>query len=52
MKKDKKNEKDEINFTLLKSPGKAVINQTCSESLIIESLDYYRNIDVKKFVMS
>jgi len=37
MQKDKKNEKDEINFSLLKYPG-----QTCNEALIIESLDYYR----------
>lgn len=51
MKKDKKNEKDEINFTLLSAPGKAIINQTCKEALIIESLDYYRNIQVPNFVM-
>ncbi|MEM1121256.1 MAG: 3-dehydroquinate synthase [Bacteroidota bacterium] len=52
MRKDKKNEKDEINFTLLEFPGKAIINQTCSEALIIESLDYYRNIKVENVVMS
>ena len=52
MKKDKKNEKDEINFTLLASPGKAIINQTCNQALIIESLDYYRNIQIEKGVMS
>ena len=52
MRKDKKNEKDEINFTLLESPGKAIINQTCNEALIIESLDYYRNIRVENSVMS
>lgn len=52
MKKDKKNEKDEINFTLLTSPGKAIINQTCNQALIMESLDYYRNIEVEKGVMS
>ncbi len=52
MRKDKKNEKDEINFTLLEYPGKAIINQTCNEALIIESLDYYRNIEVKNVVMS
>lgn len=52
MKKDKKNEKDEINFTLIESPGKAIINQTCNQALIIESLDYYRNIEVEKGVMS
>lgn len=52
MRKDKKNEKDEINFTLLEYPGKAIINQTCNEVLIMESLDYYRNITVEKGVMS
>ncbi len=52
MKKDKKNEKDEINFTLLEVPGKAIINQTCNQALIIESLDYYRNIEVEKGVMN
>jgi len=52
MRKDKKNEKDEINFTLLEYPGKAIINQTCNEALIIESLDYYRNIEVENVVMS
>lgn len=46
MYKDKKNERDEINFSLLKQIGECVINQTCSEDLIIASLEYYRNIDV------
>ncbi len=41
MKKDKKNEGTEINFTMLKSPGEALINQTCSPALIVESLEYY-----------
>ncbi len=50
MQKDKKNEKDEINFTLLKYPGKALVNQTCEEALIIESLDYYQNIKVPTIV--
>lgn len=52
MRKDKKNEKNEINFTLLEEPGKAIINQTCNEALIIKSLDYYRNIEVENVVMS
>lgn len=42
MRKDKKNEKDEINFTLLKAPGKCLVNQSADVSLIKESLDYYR----------
>ncbi len=42
MRKDKKNEKDEINFTLLKAPGKCLVNQSADVSLITESLDYYR----------
>ena len=41
MRKDKKNERDEINFTLLTTPGTCLINQTCSVELIEESLDYY-----------
>ncbi len=44
MRKDKKNVKDEINFTLLSSPGKCLINQTCSVALIEESLNYYRKV--------
>jgi 3-dehydroquinate synthase len=52
MRKDKKNEKDEINFTLLASPGKAIINQTCKEALILESLDFYRDIAVENVVIS
>ena len=43
MQQDKKNETDEINFTMLKSPGKALFNQFASEKKIIASLDYYRN---------
>jgi len=43
MRKDKKNVKDEINFTLLTTPGTCLINQTCSVELIEESLDYYNN---------
>ena len=42
MRKDKKNEKDEINFTLLKAPGKCLVNQSAEVALIKESLDYYR----------
>ena len=42
MRKDKKNEKNEINFTLLKAPGKCLVNQSADVPLIVESLDYYR----------
>ena len=41
MKSDKKNESDEINFTLLKSFGEAEINRTISVSTIHEALKYY-----------
>lgn len=42
MRHDKKNEKSEINFTLLESAGKAVINKKASAKDIIEALHYYR----------
>ena len=42
MRKDKKNEQNEINFTLLKKPGKCIVNQSATVPLIKESLDYYR----------
>ena len=51
MRKDKKNEQDEINFTLLTTPGTALVNQTCEVSLIKESLDFYRNISVENSVI-
>lgn len=41
MKKDKKNEASEINFTLINPIGTALINRTCSNELIIESLEFY-----------
>lgn len=43
MTKDKKNENQEINFSLIQPIGKAVINQTASEILIRESLAFYNN---------
>lgn len=36
---DKKNENDEINFTLLSAIGRFRINQNCSDELIFKSLD-------------
>lgn len=44
MKHDKKNTGNEINFTLLKDVGNIKINQTVSKELILESLDFYREI--------
>lgn len=44
MTKDKKNEGNEINFTLINPIGKALINQTCSNTLIEESLKYYNEL--------
>jgi 3-dehydroquinate synthetase len=41
MKQDKKNRESEINFTLLRSIGKAEINNSCSEELIEESIHYF-----------
>lgn len=44
MKHDKKNTGNGINFTLLKDVGDIKINQTVSKELILESLDFYREI--------
>jgi len=41
---DKKNESGRINFTLLPEIGKIAINQNCSKELILEALEYYRNL--------
>lgn len=41
MRKDKKNENDAINFTMLKGVGEMLINQTCEEEEIIEALKFY-----------
>lgn len=40
---DKKNEGDEINFTLLSDIGNVNINQTANKELIFEALDFYRD---------
>jgi len=42
--KDKKNEEGKIMFTLINSPGHALINQSCDPELIQESLADYRNL--------
>ena len=40
---DKKNENDEINFTLISEPGKFRINNNVDNKLICQSLNYYQN---------
>ena len=44
MSHDKKNSRDEINFTLLNSIGQSEFNRTCKTSLILETLDFYNNL--------
>lgn len=44
MKKDKKNENQLINFSLLSTIGTAQINQTSDEVMILESLQFYNSI--------
>ena len=44
MLQDKKNEDQNINFTLLKSIGSSSVNHYVSKGKIIESLDYYRKL--------
>ncbi|MCW3805070.1 3-dehydroquinate synthase [Plebeiibacterium marinum] len=41
---DKKNEANQINFTLLEDIGKIKINQTCSKELIFEALNFYKSV--------
>lgn len=47
MQNDKKNNNSEINFTLLKKIGKPVIDCNCTNELIIESLNFYKNVAYK-----
>jgi 3-dehydroquinate synthase len=44
MQNDKKNEGKAINFSLINPIGQAVVNQTCSTSLIRDSLDFYNDL--------
>jgi len=44
MRKDKKNENSVINFTFLQDIGTALINQTCSDDWIMDSLEYYNQL--------
>ena len=41
---DKKNDSGRINFTLIPEIGKIEINQNCSRELIMEALNYYKNL--------
>ncbi|MEO0734773.1 MAG: 3-dehydroquinate synthase, partial [Bacteroidota bacterium] len=41
MRQDKKNEDARINFTLLEAPGRAIINATAGEQLIVAAIDFY-----------
>ena len=41
---DKKNEKNQINFTLLKAIGEIEINQTANQNEINEAFDFYREV--------
>jgi 3-dehydroquinate synthetase len=41
---DKKNQNQNINFTLLKSPGQATINHYLDKNLIEKSLKYYLSL--------
>ena len=44
MRQDKKNEAEEINFTFLRSIGRAVVNETATPGEILESLRYYNRL--------
>ena len=44
MRQDKKNEAEEINFTFLRSVGEAVVNETATPEVILESLRYYNRL--------
>jgi 3-dehydroquinate synthase len=44
MTKDKKNEAGRINFTLIPEVGSVEINIDCEKELIVEALEYFRNL--------
>lgn len=44
MKKDKKNNRGKINFTLIDKPGNAVIDNYISEPLIIEAMENFKTL--------
>ncbi len=45
MQHDKKNEQQQVNFTLLSAIGEVKINQTASKTEIFEAFDYYLHLD-------
>jgi 3-dehydroquinate synthase len=45
MQHDKKNEQQQVNFTLLSAIGEVKINQTADKSEIFEAFDYYLHLD-------
>ena len=44
MKQDKKSSHGSLQFTLIKSQGKAIINQPIEDNLVHESFEYYRTL--------
>jgi len=44
MKQDKKNEKSEINFSLLEREGKCLFNKSATPDQILESIQYYNQL--------
>ncbi len=44
MQKDKKNENQQINFSLINPIGAVTINQTCDKEMILESMAFYNNL--------
>lgn len=48
MDQDKKVSHGMLNFTLLKHPGEGVIKQVCPQDLILESLEFYQQLNVKQ----
>ncbi len=48
MQNDKKNEADQINFTLINPIGNSLINQTATEEEILESIRYYNGLVEQK----
>lgn len=44
MTKDKKNEANRINFTLIPKIGKVEINIDCEKELILEGLEFFRKL--------
>ena len=43
---DKRNEGTRVNFTLIPAVGEVAINQNCEKSLILEALEYYKQLSI------